>query len=128
MLSARGHAYRAAPSFFKGAFEVGKRGVKVIRHREHALGATGYALASLGLERRQARNRLARARDDHFLAIEHTLQQFGEMGLGLVNVYGLLFLGHSAILGLVIDLFQIALVVNVPAGDKNPRCGGRKNG
>ncbi len=75
-------------SFFEGAFEVGKRGVEVIRHREHALGATRYALTSFGRERRQSRNRLACACDDHFFAFEHALQQLREMSLGVVNVYG----------------------------------------
>ena len=93
-------AYRAATSFFEGAFEVGKRGVEVIRHREHALGATRYALATFGLEWRQACNRLAGACDDHIFAFEHALQQLREMSLGLVNIYEFLLRSHSAIVSL----------------------------
>jgi hypothetical protein len=88
-------AYRAATSSFEGAFKIGKRRVEVIRHREHAFGATRYALTSFGRERRQARNRLARARNDHFFAFEHALQQLGEMGLGLVNVSGFRFIATA---------------------------------
>ena len=55
------------------------------------------------------------------------------MGLGLANVYGVSFRSHSVILGLVIvilglviDLIQIAPFVNIAAGDKRRVAGGER--
>ena len=48
------------------------------------------------------------------------------MSLDLLNVYEFLFGSHSEILGLGIDLIQIALFVNIGAGDKTRVAGGER--
>jgi hypothetical protein len=51
------------------------------------LGVSRHPRLSPGLDRRQARNRLTRSRDDHLRAARDSSQKLREVGLGLVDIY-----------------------------------------